>query len=82
MVPLESIRVIMTWLYMCLPDKETSKWEKQGYFVSICLHHRAFYQVFVYSVNKIGQSETSERELLCELIHFHTSVKRYTKNFK
>lgn len=46
-------------------------------FIAICLHHRAFYNRFENSLHKFNCSnqETDSREILCEIIDFHNTVK-------
>ncbi|XP_055310916.1 putative odorant receptor 69a [Sitodiplosis mosellana] len=44
-------------------------------FVSICLHHQAFYNIFYYSLRKLGRP--NEKELLCDLVDFHNSIKSW-----
>lgn len=42
-------------------------------FISICLHHRAFYRVFKQKIDKIKQWDEI---FLCDLVRFHASVKK------
>lgn len=42
-------------------------------FVSLCMHHQAFYQMFQYSTSKLESRNAQEQ--LCKLIRFHSSVK-------
>lgn len=47
-------------------------------FISICLHHRAFYKRFEHSVRKLDQMEQNVdivKRNLREIIQFHNSVK-------
>lgn len=46
-------------------------------FISMCLHHNAFYEMFVHSVRALDHmnSVRNEKMHLCELIRFHTSIK-------
>ena len=46
-------------------------------FISICLHHLAFYNRFKYSISKLGNSKNPEndKKLLCDLIQFHNLAK-------
>lgn len=47
-------------------------------FISICLHHRAFYKRFENSMHRFNSSVHEKRanEILCEVIDFHNCVKR------
>lgn len=48
-------------------------------FMSLCLHHRTFLQMFKYVLNKIGQSDKNghqyDAEIICDLIRFHSRIK-------
>lgn len=48
-------------------------------FVSICLFHQAFSKMFEHSLRKLGESggDHNDEELLCQLIQFHISVKKW-----
>lgn len=48
------------------------------FFISMCLHHRAFYHIFRHSVSKINHldKKRTNKEILCEVIRFHISVKK------
>lgn len=47
-------------------------------FISICLHHQAFFKMVQHSISKIDRNVHRQNydQLLCELIHFHTSAKK------
>lgn len=47
-------------------------------FVCICLHHKAFFSMFKYLVDKLDETllERNPETQLCEVIKFHISVKR------
>lgn len=49
------------------------------FFVSICLHHRAFYRMFKHWIDKRNrqQRNDSDEMFLCDLIRFHIMVKEY-----
>lgn len=42
-------------------------------FISICLHHQAFYKMFKHSIDNSSQYDA---KLLCDLIRFHILVKK------
>lgn len=46
-------------------------------FMSICLHHQAFYRMFEKSVQELDHfdSKRNDEELLCNLIRFHVRSK-------
>lgn len=46
-------------------------------FISICLHHRAFYKRFRCSVYKLEKPDEhkNDKEILCEMIRFHITAK-------
>lgn len=46
-------------------------------FISICLHHRTFFNMFQHFTRKLDQSNRnqSDHECLCHLIRFHLMVK-------
>lgn len=46
-------------------------------FVSLCLYHRAFYRIFKFSLEKLGDSvnESDQKKLLCDLIRLHNTAK-------
>lgn len=46
-------------------------------FVSICLHHQAFYKMFRHLLRKKVRSIEiqDDKEFLCEIINFHSTVK-------
>lgn len=46
-------------------------------FISICLHHRAFYQMFLHSVCKLNCADEKQNDLevLIQLIRFHMTIK-------
>lgn len=46
-------------------------------FISICLHHNKFAKRFSYSLGKLNNANRvcNDKDVLCELIDFHTSVK-------
>lgn len=47
------------------------------FLISICFHHHAFYQIFKQSVDELNyfDGNRNDKELLCDLIRFHTLVK-------
>lgn len=48
------------------------------FFISMCLHHRAFRQMFDHSLQKFNRSVKKKPEstkFLCNLIRFHSLVK-------
>lgn len=47
-------------------------------FISLCLHHGAFYERFRYSMNKWNEtgSYRNDRKSFCELMQFHILVKK------
>lgn len=47
-------------------------------FISLCLHHRTFHQMFDHKLLQMGKLNRAqnEKELICFLIRFHTTVKR------
>lgn len=48
------------------------------FFVSICRHYGAFYQIFKHSIGKLTHSDRNNRcdkAILCDLIRFHISIK-------
>lgn len=47
-------------------------------FFSICLHHRAFYQMIHHNLqnfNRCDEMKRDNEEFLCKLIRFHISIK-------
>lgn len=47
-------------------------------FVSICLHNRAFYQMFEHTIRQLDESNEihkDDKKILYELIQFHVMVK-------
>lgn len=46
-------------------------------FISICLHHQAFYKIFQIALRKLDFSDAnrSDETTLCQLIRFHILVK-------
>lgn len=46
------------------------------FFISICLNHQAFYQMFQHYLQDFNQSdgETIDKKLLCKLIRFQTTA--------
>lgn len=45
-------------------------------FIALCLHHRAFYQMFCQKLQKFDEKHNSNpKQFLCELIEFHILVK-------
>lgn len=46
-------------------------------FISMCLHHQAFYRMFRNSLCKLNRPDKrrNDKEHLCNLIRFHISVK-------
>lgn len=48
-------------------------------FISICLHHQAFYKIFQHSLNKLDlpDKNINNRKFICDLVRFHTSVTEY-----
>lgn len=53
-------------------------------FISMCIHHQIFYEIFDYSIdnwNGLDANENDEK-FLCDRIRFHATVKKYgTKSF-
>lgn len=47
-------------------------------FVSICLHHQAFYEMFLHSINEFERLKNKQngKQQLCKVIDFHTTTKR------
>lgn len=45
--------------------------------IGICLHHKAFYQIFQYWVTEfdIAENKPHVHTKMCELIKFHTMIK-------
>lgn len=66
-------------------------WTAEGYifvnaaivllFVAICLHHRAFYEMYCYELNKLNcvDKHRNNQQFLSDLIEFHISFKKYVK---
>lgn len=48
------------------------------FFISLCLHHQAFYFVFQHLVRKLGKmsEKRNDEDTLRKMIRFHISVKR------
>lgn len=46
------------------------------FFIAICLHHQAFFQMFEHSVQNIESNHQTNRQL-CALIEFHNIIKRF-----
>lgn len=48
-------------------------------FISVCLHHQAFYQMFLHSINEFDrlQNKRNGKQHLCELIKFHCNTKEW-----
>lgn len=46
-------------------------------FVSICLHHKAFYQMFKHAAIKFDEPDKNrnDHEYICDLIRFHVKIK-------
>lgn len=53
-------------------------------FIAMCLHHKAFYQMYCHSLHKFECSgkNRNHAEELCELIRFHASIKRLASALK
>lgn len=51
------------------------------FFISMCLHHQAFYQIFQHSVGKLEYRDKNRNDLkyICELVRFFISVKEYVR---
>lgn len=49
------------------------------FFVSICLHHQAFYKMFKHWIDQRNRQErnNSDEVFLCDLIRFHIMIKAY-----
>ena len=48
-------------------------------FISICIHHLAFYEMLKYSIekwNRLKKNQNDER-FICNQIHFHNTVKEW-----
>lgn len=47
------------------------------FFISMCFHHQAFYQMFLHSVRRLDRSEENrnKKQIIYALIDFHNSVK-------
>lgn len=45
-------------------------------YISMCLNHRAFYDMFQYLLKDPPNRQQNHRKLLCDVIRFHTTVKR------
>lgn len=48
------------------------------FFISICVHHHAFYVIFENSIkkwNRRREKSLLDRKFICDLIRFHISVK-------
>lgn len=45
----------------------------------ICLHYQAFYEMFVYTIEKWNPlaANQNDESFLCDLIHFHATVKEW-----
>lgn len=41
-------------------------------FISVCLHHRAFFKIFEHTIDTLKQCD---KKSLCDLIRFHVTVK-------
>lgn len=52
-------------------------------FVSICLHHQAFYEMFSYSVNslQVVHGHHIKKKILNDLVRFHIAVKEWVQEF-
>lgn len=46
-------------------------------FISMCLHHQAFYKMFQHSLLKLNRPDKNrnDKKHICNLIRFHISVK-------
>lgn len=53
-------------------------WSFSLLFISICMHHMAFYEVFRYSIQKLNVpvKNRENAEFLRKIINFHRSIKR------
>lgn len=63
-------------------------WTAEGYifvnaaivllFVAICLHHRAFYEMYCFELNKFNRTDEhrNNQQFLTELIEFQLSFKK------
>lgn len=47
-------------------------------FVSICMHHQAFYEMFEFSINEWNQLDANpnDDQFILDQIRFHISVKK------
>lgn len=47
-------------------------------FISLCLHHQAFYKMFQFFLRKFDCTDPKQnnQEILCELIRFHVMVEK------
>lgn len=50
------------------------------YFVAMCQHHHAFYQIFEHMLNAMSHSDENPNVSLYRIIRFHITVKKYTQN--
>lgn len=51
-------------------------------FISMCIHHRTFYEILKRSVDKWNDNisiSTDDKQFLCNLIRFHVSSKEYVE---
>lgn len=48
------------------------------FFISLCLHHQAFFDVFENLANRLGQPNIKQNDklILCKVIRFHILVKK------
>lgn len=48
-------------------------------FITICLHYQAFYEMFVHTIEKWNPlaANQNDESFLCDLIHFHATVKEW-----
>lgn len=53
------------------------------FFISMCLHHRAFYQIFQQSVGKLEYCDKyrNDSKFICELVRYFVLVKEYVRLF-
>lgn len=45
-------------------------------FISMCLHHQAFYKMFQYSLEQFNVSERKRNDEINDIIRFHVLTKR------
>lgn len=50
------------------------------YFIAMCQHHHAFYQIFEHMLREMNHSDENTEDFLYRIIRFHITVKEYTQN--